>query len=364
MAAMAQMRTAALPVVDGQGRLLGVVEAQTLRRLIVRPQGVSANSPVSDVLVAPKAVLPADAAADDASRLLAETNSDEVFIIDPARRLLGVVYWHDLIAERPEHIAIPGVGGMATPFGVYLVAGALRSGSSIWGLLIGGLVLGLMIAVAYTAVGAVCWIADDLLGTRLMPIWLAIEPPPGVYPALSWLGIQALVAAVFLFILRASPLTRYHGAEHQAVHALERGEPLTVEVVSRMPRVHPRCGTNILAAVAIFGILVMTFAAMLPGSLNVVGFSALAAVITLRTWRAVGAWLQQYATTRTPTPAQLAVAIRAAEGLKAQYLRAGPRQPSRLLYLWNAGVIPVAIGVAAGLGLPLIALNEWLARLP
>jgi uncharacterized protein YqhQ len=32
------------------------------------------------------------------------------------------------------------------------------------------------------------------------------------------------------------------------VHAIERGEPLLAESVRAMPRVHPRCGTNIVAA--------------------------------------------------------------------------------------------------------------------
>jgi uncharacterized protein YqhQ len=36
------------------------------------------------------------------------------------------------------------------------------------------------------------------------------------------------------------------------VHAIERGEPLVLEVVRRMPRVHPRCGTNLVAGIALF----------------------------------------------------------------------------------------------------------------
>ncbi len=34
------------------------------------------------------------------------------------------------------------------------------------------------------------------------------------------------------------------------VHAIEEGEDLTLEKVRPMPRVHPRCGTNL---VALFG---------------------------------------------------------------------------------------------------------------
>ncbi len=38
-----------------------------------------------------------------------------------------------------------------------------------------------------------------------------------------------------------------HGAEHKAVHALERGGDVTVAKAMNMPRFHPRCGTTFLA---------------------------------------------------------------------------------------------------------------------
>lgn len=55
-------------------------------------------------------------------------------------------------------------------------------------------------------------------------------------------------------------LFEYHGAEHKAVFAFEKGEPLTVEAAARQSRFHPRCGTSFLlivmfVAIALFSVL-------------------------------------------------------------------------------------------------------------
>jgi len=48
---------------------------------------------------------------------------------------------------------------------------------------------------------------------------------------------------------------RYHGAEHRAIHALENGEPLTRDALSRWPTAHPRCGTEFLVVVILVSIV-------------------------------------------------------------------------------------------------------------
>jgi uncharacterized protein YqhQ len=55
-------------------------------------------------------------------------------------------------------------------------------------------------------------------------------------------------------------LFAYHGAEHKAVVAFERGEPLNVASAMSQTRFHPRCGTSfvlvvLVAAIALFAIL-------------------------------------------------------------------------------------------------------------
>jgi len=94
--------------------------------------------------------------------------------------------------------------------------------------------------------------------------------------ATEWLGFHDRVAfglvdgalrltAFVLYLLLISQwrdLARvlgYHGAEHKAIHALERGAPLTPESVQSFSRFHPRCGTSFLFLVVVVSIVVFTF---------------------------------------------------------------------------------------------------------
>ncbi len=51
----------------------------------------------------------------------------------------------------------------------------------------------------------------------------------------------------------------YHGAEHMAVSAHERGMPLTPTSLRQFPTAHPRCGTSFLLTVVLVSIVVFMF---------------------------------------------------------------------------------------------------------
>jgi uncharacterized protein YqhQ len=53
-------------------------------------------------------------------------------------------------------------------------------------------------------------------------------------------------------------LFQYHGAEHKAVFAFERGEQLTVEAAAKQSRFHPRCGTSFLLIVMFVAIILFS----------------------------------------------------------------------------------------------------------
>lgn len=50
----------------------------------------------------------------------------------------------------------------------------------------------------------------------------------------------------------------YHGAEHKTIFCYEKGLPLTVENVRKMPRHHPRCGTSFMFVIMVFAILIFS----------------------------------------------------------------------------------------------------------
>jgi uncharacterized protein YqhQ len=76
----------------------------------------------------------------------------------------------------------------------------------------------------------------------------------GVIQVTIFLGYLGLIG-------RTSDVRRtfqYHGAEHMTIHALEAGDPLTVEAVRKYPTAHPRCGTEFLVVVILVSIVVFS----------------------------------------------------------------------------------------------------------
>ncbi|MGQ0521509.1 MAG: DUF1385 domain-containing protein [Actinomycetota bacterium] len=168
---------------------------------------------------------------------------------------------------------------------------------------------------------------STLVGERALPAWGALAVTLG-----PW-----VVAFAVLRLAAPASLWRYHGAEHKAVAAHEAGVDLSdVAAVLACPRVHDRCGTN-LVVLAMLGGLALTGlppALQVPAFLMVLGTSAEA--VTLAAGRprsrvsrlvlAGGRALQRWVTTAEPTPDEQAVGCRALTACLAHHhrLAAGP----------------------------------------
>jgi hypothetical protein len=146
---------------------------------------------------------------------------------------------------------------------------------------------------------------------------------------------------VFLLLMRLTRLAGYHAAEHQTVHAIERFEPLMPAVVRRMPRAHPRCGTNLMAAVLVF-MSVRQALGYLPSLSGLV--EVMAAVATLFAWRPVGTLLQERFTTKPAGERELESGIAAGNDLLARYLEEAPARPSLMRRIWCSGMVQVMLG--------------------
>jgi uncharacterized protein YqhQ len=119
---------------------------------------------------------------------------------------------------------------------------------------------------------------------------------------------------------------QYHGAEHMTIHALEAGDPLTVEEVRKYPTAHPRCGTEFLVVVILVSIVVFSLVGRQVIPVMIASRVVLIPVIAgvsyellrfgarHRDSRAIrwlfepGIWVQKI-TTKQPTDAMLEVAI-------------------------------------------------------
>lgn len=261
-----------------------------------------------------------------ALRRLVETQQSVLIVVDSEGGVIGAVTAADLF-DRPTVMARPhAVGGMATPFGVYLTTGSTGAGATPWALASTGALLSLLLIV----------------GMVLGDVASQYAFHQGWSPTLSKTIFDYLPLAVFVIGLRSMPLAGIHAAEHMTVHAIERGEPLTLEVVRRMPRVHPRCGTNLAVAASVFlGVFGTPWIA--DEELRLVA-AALAALI-LR--QPLGSLMQLWVTTRKPSDKQILMGIHSGKELLKRYQLAPRHSATVVQRLWSSGIFYVVAGSMA-----------------
>jgi hypothetical protein len=129
-------------------------------------------------------------------------------------------------------------------------------------------------------------------------------------------GIGLWVAAIGVFRLVAPEVQwRYHGAEHKAVTAYERGVDLgDLGSVLACPRVHPRCGTNLVVWLALCAPLISRLPGVAQLAALPVALAIVAEVLTVsarhpgaplsRLVLAPGAAVQRWVTTQEPSAAE------------------------------------------------------------
>ena len=178
--------------------------------------------------------------------------------------------------------------------------------------------------------------------------------------------IQVTIFLGYLLLIgRTSDVRRtfqYHGAEHMTIHALEAGDPLTVEEVRKYPTAHPRCGTEFLVVVILVSIVVFSLVGRQAIPVMIASRVVLIPVIAgisyellrfgarHRNSRAIrwlfepGIWVQKI-TTKQPTDAMLEVAIVSIEQAllaDGEELPAGSGQIGRAPLVLSAEARPAA----------------------
>ncbi len=178
--------------------------------------------------------------------------------------------------------------------------------------------------------------------------------------------IQVTIFLGYLLLIgRTSDVRRtfqYHGAEHMTIHALEAGDPLTVEEVRKYPTAHPRCGTEFLVVVILVSIVVFSLVGRQAIPVMIASRVVLIPVIAgisyellrfgarHRDSRAIrwlfepGIWVQKI-TTKQPTDAMLEVAIVSIEQAllaDGEELPAGSGQIGRAPLVLSAEARPAA----------------------
>lgn len=314
------------PVAE-DGLLMGAVTELSLMRALAN--GFDPHSDLSVALVASPATLNAFESGSAALRFFESTGASEALVQTPDGRVVGIITPADLFPKASDFARPPFVGGMATPFGVYLTNGNIGAGARGWALACTGALLFAIFLVAAVAMD----LLSQFMASRGAATWLTA----------ATYEIGPLI--LFLAGVRALPLSGIHAAEHKVVHAIERGEPIELDIVRRMPRVHPRCGTNIAVGASLFlGISQGQWAPWADVRLLV------ALLATLFLWRPLGNLAQLLVTTRPPSDAQLRMGIASANELLAKY-RYDPRPPlNPFRRIVASGMLHVLAGSLAAFG--------------
>lgn len=223
-------------------------------------------------------------------------------------------YTYDSIKPR-------SIGGLATPIGVYLTDGYYNSGPGFLGLFLTGITLSIVLNIIY-----------------FLSFFL--------FEHFQMSQTILLVTQLFLYIilLRLSPLVGVHAAEHQTVHAMEKGIELTLENVKQQPKEHHRCGSNLM--VLLLGISVLTtiyFDYLSTFSLPEKSvFIILFTFVLFSTWKKAGMLLQKFLTTAKATDKQLMNAIKSGQQLLDFYKNnTHPIKVTIYHKIWNMGIIQV-----------------------
>jgi CBS domain-containing protein len=312
---------ALLPIVRDT-HYVGVITERSIQRILAH--GVELDSPLEPYVEHPETIPPYATGA-DALRRIEEAGVTGAVIVDDGGVVWGLIFPSDLFPKPRSVIKPPTVGGMAVPYGVYLTTGLVNSGPSKFGLMLSGAALMFMLTVA------------TIFASGAMNFLDAHIHLSGSVLDYSQLGLILLIFAV---LMRLAPISGYHAAEHMVVHAIERSEPLTVAAVSRMPRVHPRCGTNFATGIMIVSLIANPLSSAGPDPLR----SLLGILVALTFWRRAGSYVQYWITTRPPSKKQIEAGIRSGKELLKNYSEAKNLRGGPFRQLWSSGMFHVAAG--------------------
>ncbi len=334
-----------IPVLDELGRFVGIITEANIRQALAA--GAEHSAPIGEWMTRDPHVLPPTARGAEALRLFDLVQASYICLVDSAGHFHGILTPSRLMAPPAPRPRPRMVGGMATPIGVYLTDGRVGAGVPHLGLILtGGLLFSLFLCSSF--------IVQTITNVALLQKWVT----PAMAAAAWFQTVSGAVSLVLFFVgMRSLPLAGIHAAEHMVVHAIERGEPLEPEIISRMPRVHPRCGTNIAVGAMLF---LGTF------SLNWTSDHELrllaAALVTLTLWRSLGYLLQDKITTKPATAKQIQMGIKAGRELMERIDLEPHRPAAPLQRIVSSGILQVIAGSVVAQGVVWVLME--LLRVP
>lgn len=318
----------AVPVISLVGNVVGFVAEKDLANFIAL-QSVSGWSElkalsIDSIITASTLVIPQTATLEEISTEFTNKDVELIPVVNDLGQYTGYsITPFRLVAYAVNSIKPRTIGGLATPLGVYLTDGYHSAGAGVWGLVLTGIAFSIVI------------------NTISIISLLYIEPYTNYQTLLLLFQLGS-----FLLALRLSPLVAYHSAEHQTIHAIERGVELTLENVKNQPKEHERCGTNLmilmlgLSLLFLLSIDFLKYLEVWEHSLVLIVLST----VVITNWKKLGMQLQKFFTTANPTDKQLESGIKAGQELLSYYKNnSRPVKTSLFRKIWNMGILQVLL---------------------
>lgn len=326
--------------------ICGMVSEQAITAFLGASDNIdqALDQPIDNIIEEYPVLINSSVTLKEAAQIFASSGADTLPVIDSYGSFRGLVHRRDLIDILAHNLRPPSVAGMATPLGVYLTTGTVSGGAGSLGLFLTGVSLALMMIVSSLAAEGLMRLFGKVLRVNIIA-YLASTPLRSafnVYDIPNYLMI-IFATVIFMLLMRLLPLSGYHAAEHMTVHTIEAGEELSPEIVRRMPRVHPRCGTNLLVAASVFILITSKFGGQIA--------ALIAIMIVVLGWRWMGGWLQYMVTTKPPTEKQLKNGITAGKQLLEHFQEQPQKQVDQFTRIWNMGMLQTAAGMIAVLSI-------------
>lgn len=245
----------------------------------------------------------------------------------------------------PGPATAPRISGTAMPGGVFMSIGSARTAGDL--ALVGtGLSIAILGSLGLALTYVVSWIIEQLSALPLAAMLLMAAPAvdPGEAPWLE-IALNLLTLLSFLVLMRVTPLSGYHAAEHKVISAIEHFGEATMERARLMPRAHVRCGSNLLAGVLPLLLVAQPLFAISPIA---------AAVVVILGWSFrfyTGYFIQQVFATKEPTDRQLRAGLEAGRKILRLWRESGGRSVPPLVSFWRRGLLQMFAGMLLGITL-------------
>jgi CBS domain-containing protein len=352
-----------LPVVESS-RLVGIVSTEKLLKIASEQPNLIEITSVNMIMEIPETVLYPHFTIQVARQIFMEKKVNGLAVVS-GNTYIGWLNCNDILGAVTHNPPPPRIGGMATPLGVYLYTTSITAGVGRFALFLTGLLMALSLFIIQNISLLFSAFIYRLTNIQLFKDYTLVFSNLSVqYTSLAQYTISPqdelfliifnsiFTTFLFLVVLRYAPfLSGYHAAEHMSVNAIENGEPLTTKNVAKMSRIHPRCGTNLIAILSFIYLGVTLIALTLRthwGQTNisfVVIITVWMVIAIAMTWKKVGAWIQDRWTTRTPSKKELESGVKAAVELLSTYRMAPIERQSTWDRILMMGIQYVMMGI-------------------